>query len=66
MIRSKASISTHNADSSKEINECFLPAKFRDERNQNGELLFTSRESCINSIRGLPVFNIKTNKIEDF
>jgi hypothetical protein len=52
--------------SSKEINECFLPAKFRDERNQNGELLFTSRESCINSIRGLPVFNIKTNKIEDF
>jgi len=52
--------------SSKEINECFLPAKFRDERNQNGELLFTSRESCINSIRDLPVFNIKTNKIEDF
>jgi len=51
---------------SKAIDECFFPAKFRDERNQNGELLFTSRESCINSIRGFPVFNIKTNKIEDF
>ena len=48
------------------IDECFLPAKFRDERNQNGRLLFSSRESSINSIRGLPVFNINTNKIEDF
>ena len=51
---------------SKMIHEYFISAKFRDERNQNGKLLFSSRESCINSIRGLPVFNIKTNMIEDF
>ena len=50
----------------KSIDECFISGKFRDECNKNGELLFSSRESCINSIRGLPVFNIKTNKIEDF
>ena len=50
----------------KSIDECFISGKFRDERNKNGELLFSSRESCINSIRGLPVLNIKTNKIEDF
>jgi len=48
------------------VDELFLLAKFRDERNEKGELLFSSRESCINSIRGLPVFNIKTNMIEDF
>ena len=48
------------------VDELSLLAKFRDERNEKKELLFSSRESCINSIRGLPVFNIKTNMIEDF
>jgi hypothetical protein len=48
------------------VDQSFIAGKFRDERNKNGELLFTSRDSCIQSIRGLPVFNIETNKIEDF
>ena len=51
---------------SKRIDECFITAKFRDERNQNGELLFSSRQSSISAIRGMPVFNVKTKKIEDF
>ena len=51
---------------SKRIDECFITAKFRDERNQNGELLFSSRQSSIRAIRGMPVFNVKTKKIEDF
>lgn len=48
------------------IEDCFNYAKFRDERNQNGELLFTSRESSINAIRGMPVLNLETNQIESF
>ena len=48
------------------INDCFSYAKFRDERNQNGELLFTSKESSINAIRDMPVFNLETNEIESF
>ena len=50
----------------KSINEGFLSAKSRDERNSNGDLLFSSRESCINAIRGMPVFNLQTNNIEEF
>ena len=50
----------------KTVKKGFVSGKYRDNRDVNGELLFSSRESCINSIRGLPVFNIKTNKIEDF
>ena len=48
------------------INECFKYGKFRDERDQNGKLLYTSRESCKNAIRGMPVLNIETNEIESF
>ena len=48
------------------INEGFVSAKSRDERNSNGDLLFSSRESCINAIRGMPVFNLQTKNIEEF
>jgi hypothetical protein len=51
---------------SKGIDECYVAAKFRDERSQDGELLFSSRKSSINAIRGMPVFNLKAKKIEDF
>jgi hypothetical protein len=44
----------------------FVSGKYRDNRDVNGELLFSSRESCIKAIRGMPVFNIQTNKIEKF
>jgi len=44
----------------------FTSAKSRDERDSDGNLLFSSRESSIEVIRGLPVFNILTNQVEDF
>lgn len=44
----------------------FVYAKSRDERDSDGNLLFTSRESSINAIKGMPVFNIITNQIESF
>jgi hypothetical protein len=44
----------------------FTSAKSRDERDSEGNLLFSSRESSIEAIRGLPVFNILTNQVEDF
>ncbi|MDC1026656.1 hypothetical protein OAR79_03125 [Candidatus Thioglobus sp.] len=44
----------------------FTSAKSRDERDSDGNLLFSSRESSIEAIRGLPVFNILTNQVEDF
>jgi len=50
----------------KSINEGFVTAKSRDERNSSGDLLFSSRESCINAIRGMPVFNLQTKNIEEF
>ena len=31
-----------------------------------GNLLFSSRENSIEAIRGLPVFNVLTNKVENF
>ena len=55
-----------NVIQSKKVDECAFIGKFRDERNQNGKLVFSSRNSCISSIRGLPVFNINTKQIEDF
>ena len=48
------------------VKKGFVSGKYRDNRDVNGELLFSSRESCINAIRGMPVFNIQTNKIEEF
>jgi hypothetical protein len=48
------------------VKEGFVSAKARDERDHDGNLLFSSRERSISSIRGMPVFNILTNKIEDF
>jgi len=44
----------------------FTSAKSRDERDSEGNLLFSSRENSIEAIRGLPVFNILTNQVEDF
>ena len=50
----------------KTVNNGFVSGKYRDDRDVNGELLFSSREICINAIRGMPVFNVQTNKIEEF
>ena len=50
----------------KTVKKGFVSGKYRDNRDVNGELLFSSRESCIIAIRGMPVFNIQTNKIEEF
>ena len=55
-----------NVISPNKVQNSFVSAKFRDERDENQNLLFSSRESSINSIRGMPVFNVSTGRIEDF
>jgi len=52
--------------SPKSVVESFAAGKFRDERNKHGNLLLSNRSSSIEAIRGLPVFNIMTQEIEDF
>ena len=49
-----------------DVESGFVSGKFRDGRDADGKLLFSSRQSCIESIKGMPVFNIKNMKIEDF
>ena len=44
----------------------FVYSKARDDRDGNGNLIYSSRKDAINSIRGMPVYNIETNLIEDF
>jgi len=48
------------------LSKGFISAKSRDERDSEGNLLFSSRESSIESIRGLPVFNILSKQVEKF
>jgi hypothetical protein len=48
------------------ITDGFISAKARDERNENGDLIFSSRESSISSIRGMAVYNIEKNDTENF
>ena len=57
---------TFNITFSQPIDIAKIRVDLRDELNQNGELLFSSRQSSISAIRGMPVFNVKTKKLEDF
>jgi hypothetical protein len=50
----------------KSVSDCFVYGKFRDKRNKKGDLLFSSRKNCIDSIKGMPVFNIDSKNIESF
>jgi hypothetical protein len=48
------------------LQEGFVDARFRDSRDQNGNLVYCSRESAKESIRGMPVVNVVTGKTELF
>jgi hypothetical protein len=43
----------------------FTPSKFRESRNQEGELTLISGGARLDMIRGLPVFNVETNALEE-
>ncbi len=44
----------------------YVQSKFREHRNKNGQLTYTSGFLAIEEIRGLPVFNTQTQQIEAF
>lgn len=44
----------------------YVLAKFREHRDEQGQLTFTSGIEAIESIRGMPVFNTLTQQLEDF
>lgn len=44
----------------------FIEAKFREHRDTNGKLTFTRGIDALNALRGLPVFNTQTQKLEEF
>lgn len=48
------------------VGEAFIASKFRDSRNQRGQLTYLSYKERQNLICGLPVFNVISNKIEPF
>lgn len=45
--------------------EGYVNSKFRESRDKNGKLDYLGNEKRIESIRGLPVFNTRFNKIEN-
>ena len=49
-----------------DVSKGFISSRARDERDSKGNLLFSSRESSIEAIRGLPVFNVLSKQIEKF
>jgi hypothetical protein len=48
------------------LQDGFVDARFRDSRDQQGNLIYCSRESAKESIRGLPVVNVKDGQTEPF
>jgi hypothetical protein len=51
----------------KEINikEGFVDSKFRESRNEKGELTYLIGEEKIYQLKGMPIFNLETNLIEN-
>ncbi len=48
------------------LQEGFVDAEFRDSRDNEGNLNFLSRNESLKQIRGLPVYNTTTKKMEVF
>jgi len=44
--------------------EGYVKSKFRQSRDENGNLDYLTGDEIFNCIRGLPVFNTRTNKME--
>jgi hypothetical protein len=47
------------------VQEAFVDAKFRESRDKDGKLLYLTGAERYNYIKGLPVVNVITNKIEE-
>ena len=49
-----------------DVQSGYVAAKFREHRDQEGNLTFTPASEAIESIRGMPVYNILSDEIEPF
>ncbi len=50
----------------KTVEEIFRDSKFRESRNTEGDLTYVSGQDRAILLRGLPVFNVETKKLEPF
>lgn len=48
------------------VKEGYVTSKFREHRNEKGELTYLPGSKAIHCIRGMPVFNSRTQEIEEF
>lgn len=48
------------------VAEGYVPSKFREHRNEQGQLTYLTGQEAIEQLRGLPVFNTQTKSIEEF
>lgn len=55
-----------NGIKSLEAEEGYVSSKFRESRDENGNLNLLSMEDRMSCIKGLPVYNIHSKKIENF
>jgi hypothetical protein len=44
--------------------ESFSPSKFREGRDEKGDLTYISGDDRLELVRGLPVFDVETNTVE--
>lgn len=44
----------------------YVLAKFREHRDENGQLTFTSGQEAVKCLEGMPVFNTQTQQLEPF
>jgi len=49
-----------------DVKSGYVAAKFREHRDEDGNLTFTPATKAIASIRGLPVYNVLLDEIEPF
>lgn len=48
------------------VEDGFMPSKFRECRSQSGKLMFPSHSEALAVIKGMPVYNVLTNQLEEF
>jgi len=47
------------------VEQGYVAAKFREHRDENGQLTFMAGQEAIKGIHGMPVFNTRTKKVEE-
>ena len=48
------------------VEEGYVPSKFREHRDEQGQLTYLSGQEGVEELRGLPVFNTRNKLIEEF